>query len=147
MLCPIFRKGDKMFNTIGDAVLAKVGSVMPQSMINTIDKVESSVNDGIILLKNDTYKYFDGASKKMETGAKIAKEFVKFCQNYIYVPTIILVAVVAIILAFGSKKDKEWAKSKLVWAVFGIAGLMSALTITSIIINFLSPDTSSDLKV
>ena len=83
----------------------------------------------------------------METGAKIAKEFVKFCQNYIYVPTIILVAVVAIILAFGSKKDKEWAKSKLVWAVFGIAGLMSALTITSIIINFLSPDTSSDLKV
>ena len=136
-----------MLNTIGDAVLAKVGSVMPQSMINTIDKVESGVNDGIILLKNDTYKYFDGASKKMETGAKIAKEFVKFCQNYIYVPTIILVAVVAIILAFGSKKDKEWAKSKLVWAVFGIAGLMSALTITSIIINFLSPDPSSDLKV
>lgn len=136
-----------MLETISDIVLAKVGSVLPQAAINTIDRVESSINNGVYLLKADTYKYFDGASKKMETGAKIAKEFVKFCQNYIYVPTIILVAVVAIILAFGSKKDKEWAKSKLVWAVFGIAGLMSALTITSIIINFLSPDTSSDLKV
>lgn len=136
-----------MLETLGDTLLAKAGSVMPQSVINSVGKIENAFNTGYITLKAETYKYFDGASKKMETGAKIAKEFVKFCQNYIYVPTIILVAIVAIILAFGSKKDKEWAKSKLVWAVFGIAGLMSALTITSIIINFLTPDTSSDLKV
>lgn len=136
-----------MLETLGDTLLAKAGSVMPQSVINSVGKIENAFNTGYITVKAETYKYFDGASKKMETGAKIAKEFVKFCQNYIYVPTIILVAIVAIILAFGSKKDKEWAKSKLVWAVFGIAGLMSALTITSIIINFLTPDTSSDLKV
>lgn len=136
-----------MLETLGDTLLAKAGSVMPQGVINSVGKIENAFNTGYITLKTETYKYFDGASKKMETGAKIAKEFVKFCQNYIYVPTIILVAIVAIILAFGSKKDKEWAKSKLVWAVFGIAGLMSALTITSIIINFLTPDTSSDLKV
>ena len=136
-----------MLEIISDAVVSKVESVVPQALIDGIANAQDTVNYHIISLKTDTYKYFDGASKKMETGAKIAKEFVKFCQNYIYVPTIILVAVVAIILAFGSKKDKEWAKSKLVWAVFGIAGLMSALTITSIIINFLSPDTSSDLKV
>ena len=133
-----------MINGIGDSVLAVVGKVLPQSVINGIGRVEAGIGK---IVAAGTYKYFGGAAEKAEEAGNIAKEFVTFCQNYIYIPTIIIVVICAFIFAFGNTQEKTGAKHKILWVVFGIAMLMSAMTIVSLILSFLTPDTAADLKV
>lgn len=133
--------------SLGDTLLAAVGKVLPQKVINGIGRIENVVDTGITNLAKSNYKYFGGAAKKMDTAGNIAKEFVTFCQNYIYVPTLFVVVICIIIFALGNTQEKTGAKHRLLCLVFGIAGLMSTLTIVSLIMSFLTPDTSADLVV
>lgn len=134
-----------MINGIGDSVLAAVGKVLPQGVINGIGRIEAGI--GKIVAADSTYKYFGGAAEKAEEAGNIAKEFVTFCQNYIYIPTIVIVVICAFIFAFGNPQEKTGAKHKILWVVFGIGMLMSAMTIVSLIMSFLTPDTAADLTV
>jgi hypothetical protein len=137
-----------MLNEIGDAVLASVGKVLPQSAINGIGRIENAVSNAVLpLAKKSTFKYFSGAADKADKAGNIAKEFVTFCQTYIYIPTLIVVVICAFIFAFGNPQEKTGAKHKMLWVVFGIAMVMSAMTIVSIIMGFMTADTASDLKV
>lgn len=141
-----------IINNLGDTILGAVGKVLPQPVINGVAKIEQTVNDvGIELLakksSDNGFKYFSGAAEKMETAGDITKEFVRFCQTYIYIPTVFVLVGVLLVFAFGNIQEKSQAKKRILWVACGIAGIMSTLTITSMLINALSPSSVATLNL
>ena len=133
--------------SIMDNILGAVGSIMPQSMINGIGKIESTVNNATIHLvaaksssaTSSTTTGSDPFSKlddKMENVGATTKQFVEFCQRWIWIPTVFIVLFVIIVFAFGNVQEKSQAKKRLIWLIAGLAGLMFITTIVTVIMNF-----------
>lgn len=133
-----------MLEHICNAVVSTAGRVLPQvtNGIGNIERGIAKINSNLLAAK---FKYFSGAADKADVIGNVAQEFVKFCQTYVYIPTIPVVIVCIFILAFGNIQEKSSAKKSLIYVFFGIAALMSVTTIISFALTILSPDNGAGL--
>ena len=83
------------------------------------------------------YNKFDSLTKEngpLDVLGKILSSAIHVCQTYIYIPlgfTLLLVG----ICIWGGQKGRDYAKSKLLWAIIGVFAIMSIVGIIGLIIS------------